>query len=105
MLIGQGGSALTDLLSRTTRKERTGDKVRLKVKLFADLAAYAPGNEAGVPFDLELPDASPVAELVLRLHLPEAGIRVIFVNGRSRSPDHVLQDQDEVGIFPAIGGG
>jgi len=79
--------------------------MRLKVKLFAGLAAQATGTEAGVPFEFELPDGSPLSELVLRLHLPETGIRVIFVNGRSRSTDYVLQDKDEVGIFPAIGGG
>ena len=79
--------------------------MRLKVKLFAALAAYARGSEPGVPFEIELPNGSRVSELVFRLHLPQTETRVIFVNGRSRSPDHELQDEDEVGIFPAIGGG
>jgi sulfur-carrier protein len=79
--------------------------MRLKVKLFAGLTSQATGTQAGVPFELDLPDASPVSELLRRLHLPDEGIRTVFVNGRSRSADYVLQDKDEVGIFPAIGGG
>ena len=32
-------------------------------------------------------------------------VKTVWVNGASRSFEHVLADGDRVGIFPAIGGG
>jgi len=94
-----GRSALPDTFSgRNDRKQKRDSDASESEAL---CRPRCPGHrtEAGVPFEFELPDGSPLSELVLRLHLPETGIRVIFVNGRSRSTDYVLQDKDEVGIF------
>jgi len=39
------------------------------------------------------------------LNLPREEVKVAFVNGRTRPLDWPLQPEDEVGIFPPIGGG
>ena len=79
--------------------------MHVKVKLFASLAAMVPGSIPGSPVDVELPPGSDIRALVSRLNLPEDAPRVIFVNGRAEGMDRVLQETDEVGMFPPIGGG
>ena len=79
--------------------------MQVYVKLFATLTRYAPGLRAGAPREIELPPASTLADLVARLALPTDQVKVIFVNGIKRGPDYRLTDEDEVGIFPPIGGG
>jgi sulfur carrier protein ThiS len=54
---------------------------------------------------VELPDGATVEQLVKRLRLPAAEIKVVFVNSVTQQGGHVLDDGDQVGIFPAVGGG
>ena len=54
---------------------------------------------------MELPEGSTVGDLIGQLSLPEAEVKVVFVNALYRESDHVLDDGDEVGIFPPVGGG
>jgi len=79
--------------------------MRVHVKLFATLAKLVPDTVAGVPFDVELPAAAMVAALAGHLRLPAAEVNIVFVNARARPLDWVLQPDDEVGIFPPVGGG
>ncbi len=79
--------------------------MHIRVKLFASLAAMVPGATAGVPMDVELPFGSDLRDLASRLHLPEREQKLVFVNGRAESLDRALQEDDEVGIFPPVGGG
>ena len=80
-------------------------EVRVKVRLFATLVSYVSGVKAGVPFEFELPDESTISDLMNRLSLPEKEIKVSFINGHVRPAGSRLQNGDEVGIFPPIGGG
>ncbi len=77
----------------------------VQVKLFATLSKLVPGTEPGVPFPAELPAGATVADLASHLNLPAAEVKIVFVNGRARPPDWVLNPDDEVGIFPPVGGG
>ncbi len=79
--------------------------MRVRVKLFATLRRYAPGEAAGVPFEADLPEGATMADLFKHLDLPAEEVRVAFVNGRARPEDWRLAPGDEVGIFPPIGGG
>ena len=88
--------------------------MKVSVKLFATLARRVPAHivaqqpqpvRAGMPWEVELPQGSTLADLVAHLELPPEELKVMFVNGRARSPDYVLQSGDEVGIFPPVGGG
>jgi sulfur carrier protein ThiS len=86
----------------------------IQAKLFATLISMVPDRvrerypqsvRAGAPMDVELPQASTLADLIDHLGLPPEKVRVTFVNGRVRPRDHVLASGDEVGIFPPVGGG
>ena len=79
--------------------------MRVRVKLFAFLGRYASDAPPGTPFDLELPAGTTVDALIEQLKLPRDEVKVIFVNGRSRSPEWLLVDGDDLGIFPPIAGG
>ncbi len=43
--------------------------------------------------------------LVNQLNIPDEQVKICFINGLIREMDYVLQEADEVGIFPPIGGG
>ena len=85
--------------------EREKNKMVVQVKVFATLRRYVQDAKAGIPFEVELPDQATVADLIKQLGLPSEEVKVTFVNGRSRSEDWRLEPNDEVGIFPPIGGG
>ena len=75
------------------------------VKLFATLRQYKTGLGLGEAFPVDLPDGTTVQGLIRHLGLPEEQVKVVFVNALFREMDHVLADGDELGIFPAVGGG
>lgn len=78
----------------------------IKVKLYASLQRYAPaGQFAGEAFDMDLPEASPIAAIIESLAIRPHEVKVAFVNGRARAEIYRLQEGDEVGIFPPVGGG
>ncbi len=79
--------------------------MRVKVKLFTQLVSYVPGVEPGVPFEVELSNGTTLSDLMNQLNLPQREVKVTFVNGRTQPPDFQLQNDDEVGVFPLIGGG
>jgi molybdopterin converting factor small subunit len=75
------------------------------VKLFATLRKYAPDGESAKPFLMDVNHGTRLINLLDMLDIPEESVRVKFVNGRARNWDYVLEPDDEVGIFPPIGGG
>jgi molybdopterin converting factor small subunit len=79
--------------------------ITVQVKLFATLRRHRPGTKLGEAFAVDLPEGRTVRDLIQELDLPEAEVKLVFVNGRFRDSDHVLADGDEVGIFPPVGGG
>jgi len=79
--------------------------MRITVKLFASLARFSPGGLAGTPFELYLPELTTLQALIDQLGMPPEEAKVSFVNGLIRDLDWVLAPDDEVGIFPPIGGG
>ncbi len=79
--------------------------MRVTVKLFASLVRYSAGSLPGSPFVVNLPDSSSLKQLVDKLGIPCEETKIAFVNGLVRELDCILQPDDEVGIFPPIGGG
>ena len=77
----------------------------VRAKLFATLARHLPGTRPGATIEVDLPEGATVADLLAKLHVPLAEARMFFVNGRVRPVDWALQPNDEVGVFPPIGGG
>jgi sulfur-carrier protein len=80
--------------------------MHVKVKLFATLRRFALQDvQAGTPSTVELEDGASLADLISILKLPAGEVRMVFVNGRSQEEDWILKEDDEVGMFPPIGGG
>ena len=88
--------------------------MKVYVRLFATLvqsvpeavlARYPRGIRAGFSFEIGLPEGSTLADLVAHLDLPREEVKVTFVNGRAQESDYLLAPGDQVGIFPAVGGG
>jgi molybdopterin synthase sulfur carrier subunit len=79
--------------------------MRVYVKLFATLRRHVEGAASGIPFEVDLPDGATIADLIKQLSLPAEDVKIAFVNARARPEDWHLEPDDEVGIFPPIGGG
>lgn len=79
--------------------------VRVRVRLFATLGRYFGNATPGTSSEIEVPDSTTLAGLVIQLELPREEVKVFFVNGRARPMDWPLKAEDEVGIFPLIAGG
>jgi molybdopterin converting factor small subunit len=79
--------------------------IRVCARLYATLRAFSPGLKLGEALPVELPDESNVRELAQHLGLPLDEVKIVFVNGFTRELEYTLHDGDELGIFPAVGGG
>ena len=79
--------------------------MQVRVRLHASLVGHAPGARAGETFQVAIPADSRVRDVIEQLGVPEGEVRTTFVNGRARGLDWQLQSGDEIGIFPAVGGG
>ncbi|MHB1134604.1 MAG: MoaD/ThiS family protein [Chloroflexota bacterium] len=79
--------------------------MRVQVKVFATLVRSVPNTRAGVAFDRHLPEDASVADLIASLGLAAHEVRLVFVNGLAKDTSHILAPDDEVGIFPPVGGG
>jgi len=79
--------------------------ITVTAKLFATLRDYRPGLKIGEAFPVELPPGSTISDLVVQLELPLDEVKIVFVNFRACEREHALNDGDEIGIFPPVGGG
>jgi sulfur carrier protein ThiS len=77
----------------------------IKVKLYSALQRYKPEVPAGQPFEVEVPEKSSVRDLIALLGIRPNEVKVTYVNDRARAEIFRLRTDDEVGIFPPIGGG
>ncbi|MGD2178114.1 MAG: MoaD/ThiS family protein [Anaerolineae bacterium] len=79
--------------------------MRITLKLFATLGRYLPPGSQGYACHPDVPDGTPVAELLKQFDIPIDGTAVILVNGLTADPPQVLQEGDTVAVFPAMAGG
>jgi molybdopterin synthase sulfur carrier subunit len=88
--------------------------MNVHVRLYATLAQRIPAHllpgeprdlRAGTTLHLSLAEGSTVGDLIARLQLPEAQVRVAFVNAKARPLDFSLSPGDEIALFPPVGGG
>jgi molybdopterin synthase sulfur carrier subunit len=75
---------------------------RVKLSLYAALRAYIGGKPS---VDLEIEPGETVGQLLDRLGVPRRETRILFVNGRAASLSDKLAGGEQIGVFPAIGGG
>jgi molybdopterin converting factor small subunit len=79
--------------------------ITVQVKLFATLRRHAPNVALGEALPVELAEGATVRDLLVELDLPDTEVKVVFVNGIVRKEKDALSHDDEVGIFPPVGGG
>ena len=79
--------------------------MRVYLKVFANLRDYLPAYKPGTPLEVEIEQGSTLDDLVEKFNLPRAEVKVTFVNARAQPLSYALQPDDEIGIFPPIGGG
>ena len=79
--------------------------MRVTVKLFATLVRFKDGTRAGTPFEVELPDGAIVQDLIDHLKIPPEETHIVFINNIIEETDSRLNDGDNVGMFPPVGGG
>jgi molybdopterin synthase sulfur carrier subunit len=79
--------------------------ITVQVKLFATLRQNYPHLRIGEPMAVELPEGATVGQLLAHLHIPDDQVKIVFVNHVIRDRDHLLAQDDAVGVFPPVGGG
>ncbi len=79
--------------------------MRVKARLFATLRDYVPEATIGRTFEVDLPEGARIRDLANHFKLPIELVKLAYVNGIYQELDYPLQDNDEVGMFPPIGGG
>ncbi len=72
----------------------------LKVKLFAYLRDGR-GKEVEVTFK----EGMTILDLINELNIPENRARLLIVNGHHKQFDYIIKHDDEISIFPPVGGG
>ena len=79
------------------------------LKLFATLPDYLPPGIRGNAFELEVPDNTPVGDLIARFDLPQRLVHLVLVNGVYIAPEararRELTDGDVLAIWPPVAGG
>jgi sulfur carrier protein ThiS len=79
--------------------------IEVETRLFGNLREHRPELRPGEAIRVPLPEGATASMLFEKLGIPEETVKVVFVNGVITSPDHVLQADDRVGIFPPVAGG
>jgi molybdopterin converting factor small subunit len=79
--------------------------ITVYVRVFATLRRHFPDLKLGEVMSVKLPGGATVGQLIEHRKFPADEVKVVFVNGIVREMESPLADGDEVGIFPAVGGG
>jgi len=75
--------------------------MHVTIKCFATLSRFTPPDAEA----FAITPGETVADLVKRLGIPPAELKLVFINGAHVELDAPLADGDRVGLFPAVGGG
>ena len=75
----------------------------LDIRLYATLRQYGTDKMGAVVVDV--PEPLTVEQLLNKLAIPAAEVKIAMVNGVSAELTQVLAAGDRVGLFPPVGGG
>lgn len=79
--------------------------MKVYVKLFATLRPYHPGPNRSIPLEVALPGGATAADLVPALKLPDKLVRHAFINNQQKTLETVLNEGDQINLFPPVVGG
>jgi sulfur-carrier protein len=74
----------------------------ITLNLYAALRGYVNGRPR---LEIEIEDGQTIQQVLQGLAIPVEQTRILMVNGRAASLECPLQPGDQLGVFPAIGGG
>ena len=77
----------------------------VRVLLSSSLRRYVPGYDPSSGLDLEVDKGMTVAEVCRLMNVPKEKIKIVMVDGRHRSLEHLLEGDERVALFPPVGGG
>lgn len=77
----------------------------IKILLSSTLRKYVPGYDPVKGMSFSVDGEITVEELCELINIPSDRIKIVMVNGKSKSMNHVLKGGERVGLFPPIGGG
>jgi molybdopterin converting factor small subunit len=80
-------------------------EINVTLKLFATFRRYLPPGSEGGAHNLRIPARTRVGAVLDRFGVPVGDGVVILINGRTGTPDRVLEEGDVVAAFPAMAGG
>ena len=84
--------------------------MKITFKLYATLSDYLPAEARRTNMiELEVRDASTIAEVIAPYNLPPKLVHLVLVNGVFIAPEaratHALADGDALAIWPPVAGG
>ena len=79
--------------------------MKIEINLYATLSRYASDVSRLQDGIIKVKDHISVRELLKSLNIPVESVKLIFINGVHGKLDAMLKDGDQLGLFPAIGGG
>lgn len=79
----------------------TNNQPTINLNLYATLSSYRPKNPSHYPIQSGIT----LLELVKQLSIPASTAVTVFVNGKTVAMDSQLLGNEEVKIFPLMGGG
>lgn len=79
--------------------------MKVTIMLSATLRDYVPGYTPSSGILLELEGPLSVSALAEKLGLPLPEIKIVMLNGRHAKFEQIVNDNDRIGYFPAVGGG
>jgi len=74
--------------------------MKIKVKLFATLR-----KERFDEKNFEIDSGSDIEYLLKKIQLKKDEIAIIFINGKHADLNTIINDGDDIALFPPIGGG
>ena len=75
---------------------------QVTVNTYALLREYTDGRPSVV---VQIAQGTTVRELLTQLGVPHQQVQILFVDHRAVTQDHVLQGDEQLDLFSAIGGG
>ena len=77
----------------------------LKIFLSSSLRKYVPDYDPGKGVSFTVEGKMTVRDICEHMKIPADKIKIIMIDGKSQSPDHILIGDERVGLFPPVGGG
>ena len=75
---------------------------QVQVNLYAVLRKYVDGDAS---IEVEIESGQTIEQVLQQIGVPSDQTRIIFVNSRAAGLSDRLEGGEQIGIFPAIGGG